>query len=202
MVTCCGNTLPVATFQVKLGSEGEIGLGVMMRRFYKVLFREDSAYGVAYAIDNCAIIDLPYSGRVKKWKPLLLELREGEPVDYLANSLGCRLCSNRLRQILEANASEEDELQWLPVIVKHKFDTHQYSILHFPNPPCVINESASILVDDFVVKPVLLRSAITVHAVFSYPNAGELPLFISDIVKDAIEAVGCSGIEFKLAAVS
>jgi len=172
-----------------------------MSVYYKVLFDEEGVFGVAHTIEKGDLFTLPYCGVVENWKPLALELREGEFADYLASNLGCRLCSERLRNILQTHASSTDELQWLSVEVCRGMEKRAYAILHFPAPPDILNKNKSILAGDFVAKPVLSKSSLGTHQVFSYPNAGELKLFVSEPVKRAIEAAGCSGLELSRAPV-
>lgn len=164
--------------------------------YFRILFDDQGTFGVAYTVVKQRMFTLPDSGLVQDWKPPSLELRKGEFADYLASDLGCRLCSERLRSILQENASPDDELQWLDIEVSRGSERRVYSILHFPNPPDIVSKEGSIFAGDFVVKPVLLRAAIGNHTVFSYPKAGELMLFVAESVKRAIEAVGCTGIEF------
>lgn len=171
--------------------------------YYKILFGDDETFGVAYPVEKIGLFLLPESGPVQDWKPLTLELRDGEFADYLGSELGCRLCSDRLRSILQKHASPDDELQWLPVVVQQGTENRPYSILHFPNSPDVLNKEKTLFAGDtgFVVKAVFLPSALVNHSVFAYPGGGELSLFVSEPVKQAIEAAGCTGMELSVAPV-
>jgi len=172
-----------------------------MTKVYKVLFAEEGVFGVAKVTAKVDLFALPYSSRVVDWQPLVLDLIEGEFADYLSSNLGCRMCSRCLQDILDAHASSDDELQWLPVIVRRGSDQRAYSILHFPNAPDVLNKHKTLFAGEFVVKPVLSQSAIGSHRVFSFPKGGELPLFVSEHVKIAMEAAGCTGFQLSRAAV-
>lgn len=172
-----------------------------MTTYYQVLFDEDGVFGVAKTIEKGDLFTLPYSGAVEGWQPLMLDLIEGDFADYLSSNLGCRMCSKRLQDILEAHASSDDMLQWLPVIVRRGVEQRIYSILHFPNPPDILNKDKSIFAGEFVVKPVISKSAIGSHKVFAYPKAGETKLFVNEQVKIAVEAAGCTGLELSRAAV-
>ncbi|MFO0428202.1 MAG: imm11 family protein [Planctomyces sp.] len=173
--------------------------------YYQILFDDENTYGVAYLSEEqqgnaCfpppGIFQLPYTGVVKDWKRLTLELQEGDFADYLSSNLGCRLCSDRLRCIFQACASPHDEFQWLAVDVCRAAETRAYWILHFPNPPEVLDRKQSIAAGDFIVKPVLSNAATICHHVFSYPKAGALKLFVAESVKRAINAASCTGMEF------
>lgn len=164
--------------------------------YFKVLFDEEGVFGVAQTVETGDLFTLPYTGVVEGWHPLVLELRAGEFVDYLSSNLGCRLCSDRLKGILQSCASSDDELQWLAVEVHRGTEKRTYWVLHFPNPPDVLSPDKSIFAGEFVVKPVLSKDTIGSHQVFSFPKGGELPLFVAEPVKRAIEAAGYTGMEF------
>ena len=170
-----------------------------MTKYYKVLFDDQGSYGVARTTERGELFALSDRRRVEDWKPLALELRDGTFADYLASNLGCRLCSERLRSILHDHASPLDQIQWLNVEVFRGTEKRTYAILHFPSPPDVLNMTMSIVAGDFVVKPVLSKQAVEGHDVFSFPNGGELPLFVSEPVKRAIVAAGCTGLELSQA---
>jgi len=133
---------------------------IEMTKCYKVLFDDRGIYGVAKTPNKGPHFTLPDSGTVEDWQTLILELVEGDFADYLPSNLGCRLCSKRLKDLLESHASSVDELQWLPVIVREGTEQRPYSILHFPNPPDVLNKEKSIFARDFVVKPVLSEAVV------------------------------------------
>jgi len=96
------------------------------------MFQEEERFGVAHALEKPAMEFLPDEGTVENWKPLLMELRGGDFPDYLSSNLGCRMCSERLRKILQEHRSPLDLLQWLDVVVKDKQEDRNYFILHFP----------------------------------------------------------------------
>jgi hypothetical protein len=173
---------------------------IEMTKSYKILFDDRGIYGVAKTLKTGPNFTLPDSGTVEDWQTLILDLVEGDFADYLASNLGCRLCSKRLKDLLDSHASSVDELQWLPVIVREGTEQRPYSILHFPNPPDVLNKEKSLFARYFVVKPVLSEAAVGNHQVFSYPGGGEITLFVSRKVKLAIKSAGYSGMELSSAA--
>lgn len=172
-----------------------------MSEIYRILFDDLGVFGLAESVGDTDLLMLPYDGVVENWSPLKVQLTEGVFTDYLANDLGVRLCSERLKNILQQHASSHDELQWLPVEVKGGEESRTYSILHFPKPPDILNKNKSLIASDFVVKPVFLKDAISRHQVFAYSKAGQLKLFVSESVKDAIEAEQCTGMEISRAPV-
>ena len=166
------------------------------QKFYKVLFKEHESRGVGYAVGIDGLFFLPDSGVVENWQPLVLQLRDGGFPDYLASDLGCRMCSERLKTILDRNAASSDVTQWLDATVIMYGEERRYYILHFPQPPDILDKTKSIFAGSFVVKPVLSADLAGPHCVFGYPNCGKLPLIVCERAKRAILASGCSGIEF------
>jgi hypothetical protein len=164
-----------------------------MRKFFQILFDEQPGLGVAWTVEERDVFSLPDAGRVSNWQPIDLELRGGDYPDYQPSILGCRMCSSELRAILDEHAAPSDELQWLPVRVSNGNETRPYFILHFPNPPDVLDKTKTIFADRFVVKPVLSLDLVSDHRVFAYPECDCLPLFISEDVKRAIEGANLTG---------
>lgn len=183
------------------GSASQVWLDVMKTTVFQILGSAHGVSGVA-SIELPDIFRLPKIGHFNNWNPLTLDLVDGEFADFLGSNLGCRLCSDRLKSILDSHASVDDDIQWLPVVVQQTTLKKTYSILHFPNPPDILHKNKTIFLDDFVVKPVLSADAIGQHKVFSYPRGGELPLFITQSVKEAIDREGCTGMEIALASVA
>jgi len=173
-----------------------------MDPYYGVYFSGDDKYGYAETVDQKSdTFELPETGLLDNWHPMSLRLVGGKIADYLGSNLSCRLCSDRLREILERAATKEDAIQWLPLIVANESRGLSYSILHFHNPPDVLCRKETIFAGDFVAKPVFLRHRIENHQVFAYPTAGKRKLFISKRVKLAIEAAKCTGMVFEKTAV-
>lgn len=164
--------------------------------YYKMLFDENDRYGVAYIKDGPELFILPDDGLVIEWHPIRFELRDGIRSDFLANDIGCRLCSEDLKHILQKHSSPNDSLQWLPVCVCDGGVDYRYWILHLPNQPDVLQKDATIFAGKYVVKAVLAESLVNGHHVFAYPQAGELAIFVSSEVKNAVEASRLTGMEY------
>ena len=162
--------------------------------FFAILFASDDTRGVAVSSSNDTLL-LP-EGEIVNWVELILELEDGVYADYQANDLGARLCSARMRAVLEKSAGDADRLQWLPVRVNCDGQSRDYYILHFPDPRPVLDKKASIMVDDFVVKSVLSSSLLVNRRVFTHEEGGNLPLYVSDEVAERLQEEGCTGIEF------
>jgi hypothetical protein len=170
-----------------------------MTAYFRVLQPENSRFGVAYSSVDEELILLPYEGRVGAWAPPRLRLRGGKPSDYLANDQRLRLCSDRLKEVLEKTAAASDEMQWLPVEVEGDHGVAAYQALHFPNPPDVLDPDRTLWAEDFVVKPVLSRRKAHLHRIFCYPKSEGRPLFVAHEVKTAIVGAGCTGLYFRTA---
>lgn len=166
------------------------------------MFDEQEHLGVAHALTIPWTEFLPDNEKVTSWKPLFFELRDGDFPDYLASNLAYRMCSERLRRILDKHASTSDVLQWLDVTVKSANANRDYFILRFPQPPDVLDKGRSTFAADFVFKAVLSKDRIGDHQVFAYPQCGKLPFFISAGVKHAIEREHFTGMDIALASVA
>ena len=135
-------------------------------------------------------------GEVADWEPLRFELDEGGVVDYLASTFAYRLCSEPLRDVLEARRGATDVVQWLPTIVVDRSGRElPYWALHFPTVPDVLNRSRSVLAGPVVVKAVLDRQLVDGHRLLTLPK-DLTRLILADQVKSAIEAAGCTGMKF------
>jgi hypothetical protein len=158
------------------------------------------AYG-AYDPDRDKRLVEP--GWVERWATLELQVTSSEPTDYLANNVGVRLCSARLRDAVELNRGADDELQWLEArVVDASGVEHEYFVLHLPLQPDVLDPQRTIRAGGwFVVKPVLSVVRVGSHRVLSFPGAATR-LIVSETVKAAIVKEGCTGVDFsKVAAV-
>ena len=77
--------------------------------------KDRETFGFARELRANDLFSLPETGRVEQWKTVELDLGQAKGADYLASSLSCRLCSDKLREVLQAQAAPEDQIQWLQV---------------------------------------------------------------------------------------
>ena len=171
--------------------------------YYQMTYAENTdyePYGVAYASSEADPFLLPRSGtRIESWKPLMLELRDGDFADYLTNDLGARLCSNRMQKIIEKNRSQNDELQWLEVIVSNaNGESIKYYVLHFPEDYPVVNKEKSIMAGDLVVKSVLNFKIVKDHNIFTLPGEAGRTVYISELLKKVIVNNELTGMAFTI----
>lgn len=126
-----------------------------------------------------------------------LEVRGTALTDYLANDVGGRLCSARMRSVLEGVKGERDSLTFLEVPVKTTSGVQPFYFLRFLRPDgTVLNKERSIMAGEAIVKPVLSKANITGREVFTIPGDEDVIWFVSQTAKDALIASGCTGIEF------
>lgn len=131
------------------------------------------------------------------WRPLHFVLEQGSIVtDYLANSFAFRLCSERLRDVIDQNKGIDDDVQWLPTTVEWpKGQQMSYWVLHFPTYPDVMNKTRTVTSGPVIVKAYLDPGLVRGHRVFSRPR-DSVSLIVADSVRKAISRSGCSGMTF------
>jgi hypothetical protein len=178
----------------------------MLHRYYQLLFADDAEYapyGVAYGPDGVSRIDLvPENGiLVRDWQPLDLTLRGGEYADYLANSVGLRLCSVKMRDVIEAAVSPNDVIQWLNANVYYENQKRDYFAIHFPMDFPVINKKESTYFNDSLIRPVLAKDGVHERQIFGIPGALGLTTYISEKLKRMIMATRLAGMSFSEVAV-
>ncbi len=169
-----------------------------MSSYFFLHLLDEGAASVAHAEDDpdrdAALCE---PGRVEEWCPLSLRLTGREAADYLANNAGARLCSPLLRDVIDEHLTPEHGVQWLDAaVVDRSGQRKPYFVLHFTSHPDVLDERRSITArGNFVVKPVIARSRAEAYHAFSFPG-GSTRIIVSNQLKDAIEAAGCSGVDF------
>jgi hypothetical protein len=154
-------------------------------------------FGVGYSN-----LDAGYDADPRTWEMPLLELRDGVPADYQANDMGWRLCSIKLRQVLDEYLSPHDAF-WLPVIVAWEGAEFDYSVLVPPDRSDLLDQNRSIFADEgrFLVKPVLDSRRVGSDAVFTIGGRTQTLVVRRDL-KDAVEHAECTGISFEKVAAS
>lgn len=173
-----------------------------MSLFYYLHYSEEEdyePYGVAYAPEETDLFVIPVSGiNLSDWKEIQFNLKEGDFADYLANDLGGRLCSSKLKKIVDDNISQKDQIQWLNVsVINENNEERTYYILHFPVNIDILNKEKSTITEDgVVVKAVLANETIKDLNIFTLPDEGGITTFVSKKIKKIIEESGCTGVAF------
>lgn len=166
-----------------------------MRSFYKISFNQEFTYGVGFPEEE-EDFDISHNGTITDWKPIVLKLKDGPFSDYQANSEACRLCSIKLKTIIDQHKSPQDEIQWLPMIVKDEHgEERDYFILHFPVIYNVIDkENSTFFGDNQLIKPVFSLRKIGGHKIFNYDSYNFFSFFISKDIKKATEKAECTNL--------
>lgn len=154
--------------------------------------------GLARCFSNKgSLISLP-NQRIHNWQPLVYELEGGGFTDLQNENKDVRLCSEKLRSLLEELASEQDEFQWLDAIVRKGQQEHPYYVLHFPNPPPVLDKESCYYseLSGKLIAPVPSASLCKNRNIFTCPEMNRV-MFVRDTVKKAIQSEGCTGITFE-----
>jgi len=116
----------------------------------------------------------------------------------MATNVLVRLCSRKLKTLLDRKASPADHLQWLPVEINDGATTHSYDILHFPDASRSILQPISRVeagLTEVSSRPVFIGDALQGRHIFSYPGAF-VRFFVSDGMKRSIQAHHCTSIRF------
>jgi hypothetical protein len=165
---------------------------------YGVILNDDPRLGTAESLEELPLLLLPEEGFVNNWGPFVFELRDGRFGDYLACEISLRLCSQRLRDILQQKASPDDVLQWLDIQIRRGSEERQYFVLHFPEPRDVLDKEHTVYGanERSVIKPAFSKRLCEKYNIFPSPRKGGQGFFIRAQVKEAIEAAKCTGMEF------
>ena len=92
---------------------------------------DDVPYGFAFSDPSISPKEIK---KVDKdlWKPIEMELRDGEFADFLVNDLDIPLFSEKLKNLTDSFVIDSDYISWFPIIVKN---TRQINTYYF----CKIN---------------------------------------------------------------
>lgn len=166
-----------------------------MKKFYEISFFQDCIYGVGFS-ENEEDFDVPHEGFITHWQPIILHLKDGPFSDYQANSEACRLCSSKLKSIIDQYKSSVDEIQWLPMIVKDEHgEEREYFILHFPVAYDVLDKERSLFFkEDQLIKPVFSLKKIDEHEVLNYDPYNFFGFLASEDIKREIEKEKCTNL--------
>ncbi|MGQ9683062.1 MAG: imm11 family protein [Anaerolineae bacterium] len=170
----------------------------MKARFYRMLWREDPALGVGYAQGEFGLDLVKEDETYEQWVPVTFVLRDGGYADYQANDFAVRLCSERLRHLIDMHAAPNDVRQWLEaIVVGPGGEAREYHILHLPEPADVLDKRRTLYAEgEFVMKPHLNAARASGRHVFIFPTGGTTAVIVSAKARDAIISARCTGMEF------
>lgn len=152
--------------------------------------------GVAYIKNHTGFNLLPKDGWAKEWETKCFTLKNGGYTDYLP-AIGCRLCSEKMRDILERCKSEKDVLQWLDAEVESETgEKRRYFILHFPVLEDVLDKKKSKYVRNILTSQVINPKACVGHEVFSYIEESTISFIVSQRVREELKKADCRGLVY------
>src|SRR5690606_17983105 len=130
-------------------------------------------------------------------------------LDYQPNSLAWPLMSERLKSVIEANLTRNEQIDWIECKVKNGNEERLYFILRFNKMLDVLDMQKTMFVQgtDHIIRPVFASSKISSYSIFSKPSSHDLwkitsGLYVSDALKKAIQKAKLTGIDFEKTTVS
>jgi hypothetical protein len=127
------------------------------------------------------------------WVPPPASAQEGDLVDLAPSNLLPRLCSDKLRRVLDGFS---DTLVWLPVNVETSQGRVPYFILHFAEFSDVLDPDRSTFVGGRLFKPHLSASRVGLRCIFAIQPLSPAAI-VNEEVKQAITAASCTGMEYE-----
>lgn len=178
-----------------------------LRPFYSLIWVDDpESYGLARPMDEGSDFDKYIrrrkrrTGVIDDWVEQRYRLVGGGFSDYQAEVRGLRLCSEKLKEILERERGDSDELQWLPAhVIGPDEEIRRYWVLHFP-------KSSEDLLDidrstygpfDEVMRGVIDPVKAAGRHVLPSPDSSFVSFLVSVKVRGSIMAAGCQGVELE-----
>lgn len=130
-------------------------------------------------------------------------------LDYQPNSLAWPLMSERLKSVIEANLTGNEQIDWIVCNVKSTNEGRPYFILRFNKMLDVLDMQETMFVQgtDHIIRPVFTSLKIRGYSVFSKPSSHDLwkitsGLYVSDTLKKAIQKAKLTGMDFEKTSVS
>ena len=130
-------------------------------------------------------------------------------LDYQPNSLAWPLMSERLKSIIEANLTGNEQIDWIECKVKNGKEERTYYILRFNKMLDVLDMQKTMFVQgtDHIIRPVFASSKISSFSIFSKPSSHDLwkitlGLYVSYALKKTIQKAKLTGMDFEKTSVS
>jgi hypothetical protein len=130
-------------------------------------------------------------------------------LDYQPNSLAWPLMSERLKSVIEVNLTGNEQIDWIECKVKNGSEERTYFIPRFTKMLDVLDMQKTMFVQgtDHIIKPVFASSKISIYGIFTKPSSHDLwkitsGLYVSDVLKKAIQKAKLTGIDFEKTTVS
>src|SRR5260370_24260776 len=114
----CWKGVGVSMSTIPMATNANVYRPSSLGSFFYLHFADEPGLAVAQAPDDVDLGNrLLEGGEVTDWRVLTFVLDEGVQVDYLANTFAFRLCSQKLREVIDGNCTRQDVVQWLPAVV-------------------------------------------------------------------------------------
>ena len=163
---------------------------------YRVYEEDTDKYDLGRIIEGDSNYDLPGNEKVTNWKPFVYEIKFGEFPDLVPVINNFRLCSEKLKKIIDGCTSTEDGLQWLDTYVIKGDEKVKYYILHFCKVYDIANlENSKLTRKGDIIVPAFNKNAcdkLNIFTLSGWLNAW----FVKENVKKEIEKNKCTNIEF------
>ena len=169
----------------------------MKRKYYQMSLKDDATIGVGVASTEFMYV-LREGVSLEDWTIPTVSMDEGRYVDYQSVDVGWRLCSEKMRHIIDENKSRNDVVEWYEVALVKGMERRTYYILHLPWRPDVLDEENTFYNQrtGSVIRPALDVEVASKHEIFSFPGSMSR-IFVSQDMRKAIEKSGCAdGISF------
>lgn len=124
-------------------------------------------------------------------------------IDFQPNSLAWPMMSSRMKSsITDFSNPGKEKIVWMRVELRSPNESRTYFVPRFEEIPDVIDEDRSVFVSgtNHLVKPVFSASKVSNYSLFCAPRRfWEIPsgLYVTEILKGAIEDHGITGVVFE-----
>lgn len=177
-----------------------------IKKYFRV-FIPESQYAKPIAPIGIDHTVFRLTGKVDNWEPFTYKIQKNGGIvsDYLSSTIGARLCSEKLRAVIDKYKNAKDHIQWLPVTINclDSGETLTYYHLHFLAPfsghsrkYSMYSPTGRIMNPVWLYKDVKDMELFTCSEIYQY----NMIILSEDLLKK-IEAVGCTGLSLEPASV-
>lgn len=130
-------------------------------------------------------------------------------LDYQPNSLAWPIMSERLKSVIEANLTGNEQIDWIECKIKNGSEERTYFMLRFNKMLDVLDMQKTMFIQgtDHVIRPVFASSKISAYSIFSAPSSYELwkitsGLYVNETLKKSIRKNKLTGLDFEKTSIS
>jgi hypothetical protein len=169
-----------------------------LKQFFFVHGENSANTGVVVPYDKSVMPVLPKDGLITQWTIPDMRLTRGQFTDYLGSETpGWRICSTKMRDILDQFRVDDDSIQWLEVYVAdHKGEKRSYFVLRIGRGQVLLKPEKTKFADDgSVIRPFLDSAKLSDKFIIRLPE-DRSRWMISEEVKFALQQGQCTGVVF------